>query len=238
MNGVRIGTAGWTIPANVRDRVPGDGSQLERYAHVMNASEINSSFYRPHRRSTYERWASAVPHGFAFSVKVPKVISHEKRCAGCTDELKRFLDESSGLGGKRHLVLLQLPPSFAFDERRMASFFELCRSLHAPNVVCEPRHTSWFTEAADALLAANEVARVAADPARVPPAATPGGWRGLAYFRMHGSPRMYYSSYADETLTALVETINGVPGDTWCIFDNTASSAALGDALRLQTLCR
>lgn len=236
MTQLRIGTAGWSIPVNVRDRFPAHGSHLERYSLVMNASEINSSFYRPHRRSTYERWASVVPRDFAFSVKIPKVISHEKRCADCTDELERFLDESAGLGEKRQLLLLQFPPSFAFDETRMNRFFALCRSMDAPRIVCEPRHASWFTEKAEALLVAHEVARVAADPALVPAAALPGGWRGVAYIRMHGSPRTYYSSYSDETLAALAESMAGISGDTWCMFDNTASGAALGDALRFRSI--
>ncbi len=137
----------------------------------MNATEINSSFYRPHRRSTYERWASAVPSNFAFCVKIPKLISHEKRCEDCRGELAQFLDESAGLREKRRLLLLQLPPSFSFEVDRMRSFFALCRSMGAPRIVCEPRHPSWFTNDVDDLLSAEKVARVAADPARVERAA-------------------------------------------------------------------
>lgn len=56
---VRTGTAGWSIPAANREAFPGAGSILERYARKMNWVEINSSFYRPHRRETYERWAAS-----------------------------------------------------------------------------------------------------------------------------------------------------------------------------------
>lgn len=154
----------------------------------------------------------------------------------CRNELERFLDETSGLGEKRQVLLLQLPPSFAFDGNRMKRFFDLCRTMGAPRLVCEPRHPSWFTDEADELLATHEIARVAADPARVPQAGMPGGWGGLTYFRMHGSPRMYYSAYLDETLVALAARITETPGDTWCMFDNTASGAALGDALRFRSM--
>jgi uncharacterized protein YecE (DUF72 family) len=147
------------IPASLADSFPGDGPHLERYARVMNAAEINSSFHRPHRRSTYERWSSLVPDDFAFSVKIPKTISHQKRCAGCADELEQFINETAGLGQKRHLLLLQLPPSFQFEEERFEQFFDLCRRLAAPLIVCEPRHASWFTPEADALLEAWQVAR-------------------------------------------------------------------------------
>lgn len=234
VNQLFIGTAGWSIPAALADWFPGDGPHLERYARVMTAVEINSSFYRSHRRSTYERWSSAVAEDFGFSVKIPKTISHQKRCGDCFDELQQFLDESAGLGDKRRLLLLQLPPSFAFEQERMDRFFALCRREDAPPIVCEPRHVSWFSEETNALLQAWHVARVGADPARAAGAESPGGWTGISYFRMHGTPRVYYSSYSEEALDRLASMILMAPGQVWCIFDNTASGAAADDALRLR----
>ena len=76
---MRIGTAGWAIPRIHADLFPGNGTGLERYSGRLNAAEINSSFYRPHRPATYARWADAVPEAFRFSVKIPRSISHEKR---------------------------------------------------------------------------------------------------------------------------------------------------------------
>jgi uncharacterized protein YecE (DUF72 family) len=77
---------------------------------------------------------------------------------------------------------------------------------------------------------------VAADPARVPAAAEPGGWRGLSYFRLHGSPAMYRSSYRDGRLEGYASAVAAAPEPAWCIFDNTASSQATGDALALMAL--
>jgi uncharacterized protein YecE (DUF72 family) len=208
---------------------------LERYSRIFRAAEINSSFHRPHRRSTYERWSSAVPDDFAFSVKIPKAISHEKRCVHCADELQQFLDESAGLGDKRRLLLLQLPPSFAFDEERMERFFALCRRAESPPIVCEPRHPSWFSAEADALLEHSCVARAGADPARAAGAEKPGGWRGITYVRMHGTPRVYYSSYSGQSIDRIASLILTAPNEAWCIFDNTASGAAAGDALMLRS---
>jgi uncharacterized protein YecE (DUF72 family) len=236
MTQLYVGTAGWSIPAATREWFPGPGTQLERYALGMNATEINSSFYRPHRRSTYERWASAVPSNFAFCVKIPKLISHEKRCQDCRGELAQFLDESAGLGEKRRLLLLQFPPSFSFEVDRMRSFFALCRAMGAPHIVCEPRHPSWFTSGVDDLLSAEKVARAAADPACVERAAEPGGWAELRYFRMHGTPRTYYSSYDDDLLTSLAAQARSSATEAWCIFDNTASGAALENALRFNAI--
>ena len=58
--GLRIGTAGWGLPRAWRGEFPIGGSYLERYAARFAAVEINSSFYRQHRRSVYERWAAVV----------------------------------------------------------------------------------------------------------------------------------------------------------------------------------
>src|SRR6185295_3166607 len=65
-----VGTAGWNIPRVHAPRFAAEGSQLQRYASLLSAAEINSSFYRPHKPETYERWAAAVPRGFRFAVKV------------------------------------------------------------------------------------------------------------------------------------------------------------------------
>jgi len=209
---------------------------LERYAKTLSCVEINSSFYRPHRRSTYERWAKSVPDDFAFSLKLPKTITHQRRFAGCNPDLERFLDDSAGLGEKRAILLIQLPPSFAFDGALAGSFFELLRAHDAGLVACEPRHPSWFSPEVDALLTSFEIARVAADPAPVEAAASPAGWHGLAYYRWHGSPRTYYSAYDEGTLRSLAARGIAHLGAGWFIFDNTASGAATENALQLADL--
>jgi uncharacterized protein YecE (DUF72 family) len=231
-----IGTAGWSVPAQYAGGFPDGGSHLERYARRLDAVEINSSFYRPHQRKTYERWAASVPAHFRFAVKLPRTITHERKLVNCGGLLDRFVAETGGLGGKLGVVLVQLPPSLSFDAGNAGRFFADLRQRIDADIACEPRHASWFSEAADALLIKHKVARVAADPARVPGAETPGGWDGLVYYRWHGSPRIYYSDYDAAALAALRDQLDatrdrGIPA--WCIFDNTATSAALGNALAL-----
>jgi uncharacterized protein YecE (DUF72 family) len=231
-----IGTAGWSIPGKDAARFGPGGSALERYATRFGGVEINSSFYRPHRPETWARWAESVPADFRFAVKMPKTISHERKLVDCGDLVARFLEDLSGLGGKLAILLLQLPPKLAFDPDVAEPFLAALRASSPARLACEPRHPSWFEPGPDALLARLEVARVAADPAIVPAAALPGGWRGLDYWRLHGSPAMYRSSYDDGRLdlhaAALREAELGGRA-AWCMFDNTASSAATGDALGL-----
>lgn len=232
-----VGTAGWAIGETATGAFPADGSSLERYASVFPAVEINSSFHRPHRASTWQRWRESVPDHFRFSVKIPKVISHEQKLIDCEATLELFLDQVQELGDKLAVLLLQLPPKLEFNSKIAQDFFTTLRSQCSTQVVCEPRHASWFDDEADALLRAGAVSRVAADPARHPGASIPGGWRGLSYFRLHGSPVMYRSSYSGriDTYAEQFQRENAADGrPTWCILDNTASSAAISDALLLQ----
>ena len=220
----------------MRDRFPPGGSQLVRYAGVFTCAEINSSFYRPHRRSTYERWAASVPGEFRFSVKVPREVTHECRLAGAEPLLDAFLEQTAGLGDKRAVLLVQLPPSFAFDPPVAGAFFAAFRERYDGLLVCEPRHASWFTAECDTLLSSLRVARVAADPATVAGAGVPGGWPDFRYFRWHGAPRTYWSSYDDHRLGELAALVTGAGTPAWCIFDNTAHGEAAPNALTFAAL--
>ena len=115
----------------------------------------------------------------------------------------------------------------------------MLRNRYAGSVAFEPRHASWFTEAAERLLADFAIARVAADPTSIPEAKVPGGSQSFAYYRLHGFPRMYYSEYSEEAILSFASCVQSeTSGDVWCIFDNTASGAAAGNALRLMAVAR
>jgi uncharacterized protein YecE (DUF72 family) len=234
-----IGCAGWSIASAQAGSFPGGGTHLERYARIFNAVEINSSFYRPHQPRTYARWAESVPAGFRFAVKMPKAISHTKRLRDCGAEVQAFLDQTSCLGAKLGILLLQLPPGLAFDPGVVLPFLDDLRKRHHGAIACEPRHASWFNANVDAALRERKITRVAADPTRVPRAAAPAGDRKAEYLRLHGSPRMYYDAYSDETLVRLARRLTR-PGKRtrkrWCVFDNTAEGHAIDDALKLKAL--
>ena len=236
-----VGCAGWSLPRSEWPRFAAQGTHLQRYASRLNAVEINSSFYRPHRRQTYERWAQSVPATLRFSVKMPKTITHVQRLHDCEPLLDAFLSQCTGLGDALGCVLVQLPPSLLFEEDNATAFFRALRERFAGHVVLEPRHASWL--GAEAMLIEHEVGRVAADPSPIPGGDTPGGWPGIRYWRWHGSPRIYHSDYDRSRLQALAGQVQGAAGAggaCWCIFDNTASGFALGNALTLGELlgCR
>ncbi|MBB3221738.1 DUF72 domain-containing protein [Pseudoduganella umbonata] len=227
----RIGTAGWSLPRETWNAFPTEGSQLERYATVFNAVEINTSFYRPHQPKTYERWAASTPSQFRFAVKLPRTITHEAKLHGIDALLARFAGEAGALCDKLGAVLVQLPPSLALDAPAAGALFDALHARFHCMIACEARHASWFTPAATDLLRQAGVTRVLADPV----VAYSGPFEATAapaYVRLHGNPRIYYSRYTPERMDEVRAWLARHPA-SWCILDNTASGAATANALEL-----
>ncbi len=203
-------------------------------------AEIDSSFYRHHKNETYSRWAASVGKNFRFSVKMPRELTHEGRLV-CEKHavLDRFLLEVAGLGRKLGVLLAQLPPGLVFDRADVMRYFRRLRRAvpDAVALVCEPRHASWGKEEVQLLRGKLGVSRAAVDPPRWGLDSSPGGYGGLAYFRMHGSPRIYYSDYEAARLADLalhLKQAAHASDQVWCIFDNTAHGHAIGNALSIQ----
>ncbi len=232
---IRVGCAGWSLARESQKKFPSEGTHLRRYAAVFPTVEINSSFYRPHQNGTYKRWADSVPESFRFAVKIPREITHVLRLRDAEKNLDLFLAQAEGLGKKLGPLLVQLPPGLAFEPRVVSGFFSLFRDRFEGEIACEARHPTWFTSETDALLREFRIASVAADPAVTAAAAEPGGWKGFAYYRLHGSPHMYYSAYSDDFLEGLGARLksSAKEGEAYCIFDNTARDAAIPNALQL-----
>lgn len=237
---LRIGCAGWSIPAKSAAAFPAEGSHLERYAAVLNTVEINSSFYRPHQATTYARWAASVPDSFRFSVKLPRTITHDAQLQGIAEPLARFSGEAGGLGDKLGCILVQLPPKLGFDAGVAQRFFTDLRGAFGCTLVCEARNPGWFGSEATALLREHGITCVIADPAKgqpgrhVPTTST-------IYARLHGAPRTYYSAYPDDYLEQLgrdMVTHAAAGRDVWVIFDNTLSPTFMDEVLRAaRTAC-
>jgi uncharacterized protein YecE (DUF72 family) len=238
---IHIGTAGWTLPKPHAHHFPAPGADdlthLQRYAHRLACVEINSSFHRPHQRKTWERWAASTPAHFRFSAKLPKTITHIAKLHNTGALLQTFFDQATGLGDKLGPILIQLPPSLAYDESLAHDFLTTFRELHLGLAALEPRHATWFTQPAERLLRSFDVTRVAADPPKGSPlAATPGGAKSLRYYRLHGTPRTYYSEYPEVELATLAQTLRQPHPKTWVIFDNTALGHATHNSLQLTQL--
>lgn len=227
-----IATAAWSIPRKVADRFAQQGSSLTRYASIFNGVEVNSTFYRRHKPSTFARWANSVPDGFLFSVKLPKQITHDRAMKNIAEPFDTFLEDIGPLGKKRGPILCQLPPSMTFDADELDSAFKTMRAADEGPIVIEVRHKSWASASALDLLKKYDINRVLADPAWV---WTADDFRkSPKYVRLHGKPRTYYSSYSDEEIRWFSEVL---ARDGWCVFDNTASGMAIENALTMLETC-
>jgi uncharacterized protein YecE (DUF72 family) len=228
----RTGTAGWSLPTKPN----GPGSHLYHYSRTLGCVEINSSFYRPHRASTWGRWARETPADFRFSIKAPKTITHEAKLRNTEVLLRAFLQQIEPMQEKAGPILFQLPPSLEFEAASAGDFFAWLRMSYKGDAALEPRHETWFTADVDDLLKQYNIARVVADPPKGSASAgAPGGAMHLAYYRLHGSPRTYYSNYEDPFLSRLAAKVKTLK-NAWIIFDNTALSYAYPNALSFQKL--
>jgi uncharacterized protein YecE (DUF72 family) len=233
---IRVGTAGWSIPRAAASRFDSAGTYLERYSRRFDCAEINSSFHRPHAATTYAKWRASTPPGFRFAVKIPRAITHDLKLQRAREPFITFLAQTDGLAEKRGPLLLQLPPSLNFDGPVVTRFLNMVRRVYAGPMVCEPRHATWFSPLVESLLERYRVSRVAADPPPVPEATTPAGWTGVTYFRLHGSPRTYWSRYDENAIAGLAAAVGRIATaeQVWCVFDNTASGAAIENAWELR----
>jgi uncharacterized protein YecE (DUF72 family) len=239
-----IGLAGWSEAVSKhRTYFPGSGSGLTRYAETFSMVEVNSSFYRAVRAETFASWAEQTPPGFRFSVKINRAVTHAARLSA-NAKLEQALEPMMSLGAKLAAVLIQLPPTLATDPERDAAFLDRLRSLYAGMVAWEPRHPSWEAPEAALLLEEHGITPVrttipAAGAAHGPSGKPDRG--GLAvlpgsYVRLHGTPRRYYSAYSTADLTSLSEWLRRDSSPSIVIFDNTASSAGVRNAIELTEL--
>ncbi|BCD68127.1 DUF72 domain-containing protein [Nitratiruptor sp. YY09-18] len=231
---IYIGTAGWSIPKVYAHLFPSEGTHLERYATRLTITEINQTFYKLPRVSTLQKWSEQTPPNFKFSAKLHRSFTHFHKLQ-TIEGLENFINTLQELGPKFFALLVQLPPSLTFDERVARNFLEKLRTLYGGHIALEARHESW--QEGERLLEKLQIARVAADPPRFKLNSEPGGDKKFAYFRLHGSPKIYYSKYTREFLQNLATTIMQLQAEEIVvIFDNTASGAAIENAFELKEI--
>ena len=144
---LHVGCAMWTHkawPARSHER-------LLSYAGRCNAVEGNTTFYATPARDTVASWAQQTDPDFRFVVKLPKVITHERRFAEVDRALHAFLDAIEPLGPRAHALWIQLPGSFApADVATLTGFLRRLPASHRYAV--EVRHPAFFTDPRSAAL--------------------------------------------------------------------------------------
>ncbi len=227
---MHIGTAAWNIPRADWKSFPEEGSVLQRYSQVLNAVEINSSFYKDHMARTYEKWKDITPNEFRFSVKLNQRFTHKCDLKISSIDLIKNLESINYLDEKWRVLLLQFPASQKFYKDRMEKMLETIRRAFSGIIALEARNISWASDDSISLMNQYKVSKVIVDPEKYP-----GFEVGKEkYYRFHGTPEIYRSSYSEEYLSNLYEKIKACPDEVWCIFDNTTFGHATTNAVFLK----
>ena len=242
---VRIGTSGIVLPGN-KTTFPAEfqaGTRLHYYGALFNTLEINSSFYKIPKFSTFEKWAHEVPEHFKFTVKLWRGITHTKKLEYSMDDATNFMQAAEGLGNKKGCLLIQFPASIRIDyltkiEKLLQCLDEL-NSNGQWQLAIELRHNSWYQENAYAVFAKYKVTLVLHD---MPNSTSPLNYclskftcSTSLYLRFHGPTGQYTGSYSNQFIDHYAERIKAwrdTGKDIYVYFNNTIGSA-LQNAQRL-----
>lgn len=240
VRGLRIGTSGWQY-ADWRGPVYPEGMPqskwLTRYAELFDTVEINNSFYRLPTEESFRRWAAATPPEFCFSVKASRYLTHMKRLLMPKQPVKLLLERARLLGPKLGPVLLQLPPRFKCDPKRLDAALAAFGS--AVPVAVEVRDARWHDDEVYEVLARHGAALCWWDRrgARGPLVKT-ADW---LYLRMHEGRARTAPSYGRRALESWCERIldhYGPDARGFVYFNNDTGAAAPHDAAAFRQAAR
>jgi uncharacterized protein YecE (DUF72 family) len=178
---------------------------LAYYAERLPAVEINNTFYRMPSADLLQRWAAETPAQFAFALKSPRRITHERRLADAEDSVRRFYETAAALGDKRGPVLFQLPPNLRKDLPKLEAFLALLDAVTPDHrAAFEFRHESWFSDDVFAALRAHRAALCIAEAEDLStPVEATAGW-GYLRLRRQDYDQAKLAAWADR-LRALGE---------------------------------
>ena len=202
---------------------------FEYYCRHFNTVEINATFYRFPQLKTLNAWYDKSPPAFKFTVKVFQEITHQRKFVDCSALIRDFYEiAKTGLKDKLGCILFQMPPGFHCSENALAL---ICAELNPefPNVV-EFRHASWWQQKVYDQLAIHNITFCSINYPKLPETIVVN--TAFPYVRMHGTPRLYYSGYADKTLKTLTDRLNqdAKIRQGFIYFNNTASGEAILNA--------
>lgn len=233
---IYIGTSGWSYSHWANTFYPSGLPKrkwLQYISSIFNTVEINVTFYREPTQTTLEHWVTHTPDTFLFSIKANRFITHVKRLREPQLPLKRFYTSLAPITIKIGAILFQFPPSLAYNPILIEKFLE-CLDLTYRTVI-EIRHPSFLNEDFFRALRDREVALCWSDTAgRYPNAEIITA--DFLYIRLHGSPRLYYSAYSEESLRTLADNLRSIQKDAFVYFDNDAEGHAPANALTLKKL--
>lgn len=203
---------------------------LSFYSKKLPAVEINTTFYGRPTIKTLEKWHHSTPEDFLFFIKMPKAITHEKRLKETHADAEEFCAHIAGsLGKKLAGFLYQLPPSFHYSDENLRRVLETADQPFR-NVV-EFRHASWWTAEVQNVLQQNNIIFCGVSyPGAISDEVIVNN-DTFGYYRLHGVPELFKSSYSDEELAKLSRKIKSTEKEFFVFFNNTFGTSGILNAL-------
>ncbi len=231
---IYIGTSGWSYDHWQGVLYPQRAAGRERlacYVARYNTVEVNNTFYRWPRDETFDGWREQVPEGFRMTIKASRALSHSKRLLEPEQWTTRMAHSMEHLGDKLGVWLVQLPPSLARDDTRLAYFLKQIPVGLKTSI--EFRHPSWNCEEVFALLEAHDVAYCIMSGANLP--CVLRATASFLYLRLHGPSEhhLYADSYSDDDLRWWAERIKEWQSEgkeVWAYFNNDGEGHAVRNA--------
>lgn len=210
---------------------------FEFYCESFNTVELNVTFYRFPRIDDLKAWYKRSPKDFMFSVKAPRLITHYKRFNNVTRELHDFYDNvGKGLKDKLGPILFQLHPKTEFSDAKLD---QILNSLDKTFLnVIEFRHESWWHQEVIKAFKNQKVLFCGISYPDLPDDVYKTA--SSVYYRFHGVPKLYLSSYSDEQLQRVVSEIKRKRGvdNVYIYFNNDIEVAAVQNARSVQQMVR
>ncbi|BBY92019.1 hypothetical protein MGALJ_16880 [Mycobacterium gallinarum] len=211
--------------------------RLATYVEEFDTVELNASFYRWPKDSTFEGWRDRLPDGFTMSVKAQRGLTHYRRLRSPEPWVERFERGWTALGDRREALLVQLHSEQERDDDRLSHFLTVMPEWIP--VAMELRHPSWNDEAVYALLEQHGAAYVVMSGPGL--ACVPRATSSLVYIRLHGPPQdsIYAGSYTDDELREWADRIAGWHEEGRRVvvyFNNDLGGHAIRNARKLKDL--
>lgn len=203
---------------------------FEYYSSKFDTLELNVTFYRFPQLKFLETWYNNSPAAFRFAVKAPRLITHYKQFRDCERLLNDFYTSiEKGLKEKLGVVLFQLPPQFHYTEERLDLIITSIKKEFSNTV--EFRHLSWWNQKVYNRLKKEKIIFCGISHPTLPDDAIVTNQ--TAYYRFHGVPKLYYSSYKKAMLKKIADILasNKTVKEVYIYFNNTATIGAIENAI-------
>ncbi|MBC7388926.1 MAG: DUF72 domain-containing protein [Opitutaceae bacterium] len=240
---LRIGTSGIVVPGKKTDypEIYRSGSRLAYYSSLFPSVEINSTFHKVPKASTFAKWSSEVPESFKFTIKLWRGITHAKKLKFNLQDIDFFIEAASQIENKKGCLLVQFPGSITSDYSE-----EVEEILHRINtfqeeykwqVAIELRNISWYQEVTYDLLDKYGVSLVYHDLAASKPSFI-SQKVNIVYLRFHGPTGNYRDSYSEQFLNAQAISIRNwlLENKEVYVYFNNTMGGALNNARYLQDI--